>query len=77
MNTPLQRTRMAHFQPFAFFKDGQVIEKFAGARPKATLVEAVNKVCGSSRYDAFASAPQPGTTALPQSTLTNAATAKE
>jgi thioredoxin 1 len=61
---------------FCLFKDGQVIEKFAGARPKAMLVEAVNKICGSSRYDAFASAPQPGNTALPQPTLTNAATAK-
>jgi thioredoxin 1 len=56
---------------FAIFKNGQVVEKFVGSRPKATLVEAINKTCGS---DAFASAPQPGNKALSQPTLTNAAT---
>jgi thioredoxin 1 len=61
---------------FCIFKNGHVVEKFVGARPKATLVEAVNKICGSTRNDAFASAPQPGNTALPPPTLTNAATAK-
>ena len=45
---------------FYIFKGGHVAEKIVGAGPKEELAQAINKVCGGSSYDAFASAPQPG-----------------
>lgn len=61
---------------FCLFKNGKVLETFVGARPKATLVAAINNACGPTGTDAFASAPQPGKTGLLLPTLTNAATVK-